>query len=426
MKTQKIENNNIANRFTPTRFGSAGALGMGLQAAEKFLLLQEGGAGLAHYKFVQNTGASVVPRVTFSRSPADFMETAFLELGEGVLVFYFPGLLGEKLFRKLHSRKLSQEAKSLVATPASELLKTGMNNADAAIHTKAAMPVKAAIALGCLAVPLLLFAQNYIKNLMTLKIFKQGNFEKIANLDKNADIDENLNKKVEKSAKKNILRAGLAYLGCLGLGALLVKKGQSSNALKNISEAILAPGTKFFKGTKKEGFFNKFFGLDFRNNNGKLSMGHGQLTASVAVAGLGYLGSSHDRGKQNFQETLFRFPIVGLYIVCGNELLEKGFKAALVKMGKCKDVLNKNREVTAFKDLKASAEIIAAKERIDSSAVYKRMLKQKTILTAVPLLFGIGVMGFFLAGSSVLFTKYRYKKEQAEKVAAKDNIVKNK
>ena len=182
--------------------------------------------------------------------------------------------------------------------------------------------------------------------------------------------------------------------------------------MQNISELIVAPGSKLFKNNqKKADFVNKYFSLDFADNNGKLALSKGQLTSCVLVGGAGYFGASKDRGKQNFLETLFRFPLVGFYIICGNELLEKGFRKLLYKNGKCRELINDKFEVPALKDLKD----IALKKGGNYDEVYKRLLKQKVLIAGVPLLFGIGVMGFFIAGSSNLFTKFRYNREQNKK-----------
>lgn len=244
---------------------------------------------------------------------------------------------------------------------------------------------------------------------MTLKVFNQGNFENIANLNKDNKEDKDFNARVEKSAKKNILKASGIYAGCLALGSLLAVRGNKSKALQNISELILAPGTKLFRNNKKKSdFLNRYFSLDFADNNGKLALSKGQLTSCVLVGGAGYFGASKDRGKQNFLETLFRFPLVGFYIICGNELLEKGFRKLLYKNNKCRDLINEQFEVPKLKDLKE----LAIKKGGDFDTVYKKLLKQKCMIAGIPLLFGIGVMGFFIAGSSNLFTKYRYNKEK--------------
>lgn len=402
MKTNNV--NNIS-------FTNAGNIGTGLKVASKIIGIQEGGAGLSNIRFIQDSATGLVPKAVFARSKADLGENTFLELSESVLVYYFPTILGEGIFRKLYSKKLPTDLKKQIATPAVDLLKA--NNP--AVNKKL-LPVKAALALSAFAIPLVEYTLNYFKNLMTLKVFNQSDFENIANLNKNKSENTEQAKKVENSAKKHIKLAAGIYSACLALSALLVKKGEISKSLQNISEMILAPGTKFFKNNKKKAdFFNKYFSLDFSDNNGKLALSRGQLTSCVLVGGAGYFGASKDRGKQNFLETLFRYPLVGFYIICGNELLEKGFRKFLYKNGKCKELINDKLEVPNLKDLRS----IAEKHGGDIDAMYKKLLKQKVLIAGLPLLFGIGVMGFFIAGTSNLFTKFRYNRDVKNKEQVK-------
>lgn len=150
-------------------------------------------------------------------------------------------------------------------------------------------------------------------------------------------------------------------------------------------------------------------------------MSKGQLTSCVTIGALGYFGAAKDRGKQNFLEVLYRMPIVGFYIICGNELLEKGFKKMLVKTGKCKETIGKNLEVPALKDLGALAEKLQKEKGGNYNDIYKKLLKQKTLISVVPLLFGIGVMGFFVAAVSRYFTQYRYDKDKKNNNEGKQN-----
>lgn len=402
MKTNNV--NNIS-------FTNAGNIGTGLKVASKIIGIQEGGAGLSNIRFIQDSATGLVPKAVFARSKADLGENTFLELSESVLVYYFPTILGEGIFRKLYSKKLPADLKKQIATPAVDLLK--VNNPSV---NKKLLPVKAALALSAFAIPLVEYTLNYFKNLMTLKVFKQSDFENIANLNKKKSENTEQAKKVENSAKKHIKLAAGIYSVCLALSALLIKKGENSKSLQNISEIILAPGTKFFKDNKKKAdFFNKYFSLDFADNNGKLALSRGQLTSCVLVGGAGYFGASKDRGKQNFLETLFRYPLVGFYIICGNELLEKGFRKFLYKNGKCKELINDKLEVPNLKDLRS----IAEKHGGDVDAMYKKLLKQKVLIAGLPLLFGIGVMGFFIAGTSNLFTKFRYNRDVKNKEQVK-------
>ena len=274
------------------------------------------------------------------------------------------------------------------------------------------MPAKAAIALSAMIIPLTEFTLNYFKNLFTLKTFKKADFNNIASLEKKEE-SKDYQKRVEKSAKKNILRAAGIFAGCLGLGALIAKRGQNSNALQGVSELILAPGTKFFKNNaKKRDFFNKYFSLDFAQQDGKLVLSKGQLTSCVLIGGAGYFGAAKDRGKQNFLETLFRYPLVGFYIITGSELFEKGFKRLLLKAGKCKETISKDFQTPSFEEIEVLAKKIAERKNTSYKEEFKRLTKQKVLIFSVPFLFSIGVMGFFVAGISNLFTKFRFNQEQ--------------
>ena len=389
-------------------------IGLGLNLAKKFISLQEGGAGLSHMRFIQDSATGLLPKAIFARSKADLVENSFLELAESALVYYGPGLIGEGIFRKIYSKNLPDNLKNKIATPAVDLLKNKSTD------NKKILPIKAAIALSSLSIPLVEYSLNYIKNLLTLKMFKQGDFNDIAKLDKNKAVNTNKNADVEKSAKRHIIASSAIFAACLGASALLYKKGENSKALQNFSEFILAPGNKL-KNQKLKDFANKYFSIDFANNNNKLTMSKGQLTSCVTIGALGYFGAAKDRGKQNFLEVLYRMPIVGFYIICGNELLEKGFKKMLVKTGKCKETIGKNLEVPALKDLGALAEKLQKEKGGNYNDIYKKLLKQKTLISGVPLLFGIGVMGFFVAAVSRYFTQYRYDKDKKNNNEGKQN-----
>ena len=377
-----------------------------LRAAAKFVNHNEQASGLSTSRFIQDTGTCLVPKATFARSKADLAENTFLELLESAVVYFLPAIIGENLSRKIFSKNLDINAKQLVAVSAEKLMsqKNALN--------KNVLPVKAAIALSALFMPLAVFTLNYFKNLMTLNVFKSGDFENIANLENKRE-DKSLQNRVRKSAHKNILKAALTFITSLGLGILISKKGANSKMLQNVSEAILAPGSKFFGNNKKaKAFFNKYFSLDFASQDGKLVLSKGQLTSCVFIGGAGYFGASKDRGKQNFLETLFRYPVVGFYVITGSELFEKGFKKLLKKAGKCKETINKDLEVPGFDKLGKLAKDLADKNKTSVEAEFKKLAKQKVLISGVPFLFSIGVMGFFVAGISNLFTRYRYNKDK--------------
>lgn len=380
-----------------------------LKPAAKFVRHKEQASGLTTTRFIQDVSTCLIPKAVFSRSLADLTENTFLEISEETLIYLAPAILGEKAARKIFSKGLDKNLQKEVATTGVELLEKASTNPLVKENNKKILPIKAAIALVAMAIPLTEYSLNYIKNLMTLKVFKKSDFKNIASLE-NAKEDKKQQEKVKNSAKKHIgLAAGL-YAGCLGLAGLLATKGKNSKILQNISEYIVAPGSKLFKNNPKmKNFVNKYLCMDFeRSNKGKLVLSKGQLTTCVLVGGCGYFGASADRGKENLKETATRFPIVALYVITGSELVEKGFTKLLHKMGKCKDLIGKDLKVPDFDDLGALAEKLSKERNRALNEEYKSLVKQKVLISGLPYLFAIGVMGFFVAGMTNYFTKKRY------------------
>lgn len=387
----------------------------------RFIHLQESEADLSAQRIGQELITNTLPKSLFARSFVDLCDNAFREILENIIVYLGPKFVGEKLFRKACSKGLNNNIKETIAKPAAELLKE--NN----VHNKTLMPVKAAIAVAAIAIPLAEYSLSYVKNLFTLKMFKQADFNNIANLNKNKKETSEHQEKVKQSAKKHIKIAGALFAGCLGFATLLATRGKNSNVLNHISEAILAPGSKFFKSkpgdspetikkiAEKAEFVNKYFGLDFRNKNGKLAISNGQVTACVVAGFFGYTGAAKDRGKQDYKEIMYRFPLVGFYAISGNELFTEGFKKFMKKKDKCKELfeaqaLNSDK-MPKLKELDTFAQKLAAKNGTTAEAEFKKLFKQKTTLIGVPVLFGFTVMGLFVAGCSRYFTQYRYNKD---------------
>ena len=383
-----------------------------LKRTTKFLAKQEQSESLSHIRFVQDTVTNLIPKATFARSFADLSENSFQEVGESVLVYYTPKLLGNGFFRPLYERGLDAAARQKISTPMTDLNKDASISAE---KLKEIKPIKAAIAASCLIIPLAEYSLCYLKNLFTLKVFHQADFNNIANLNKDKKkIEERARQeKVKRHAINNMLGAAAAFGGCLLTSLLLVKKGKSSNALQKLSDIILTPGSVFFKNNKKKAAaVNKYFSLDFRDDNGKLSLSHGQLTSCVLLGGAGYFGSSADRGKQNFLETLFRFPLVGFYVVTGSEMFERAFKKILRKKDSFKDTITNDLKVPDYKNLPELAQKLAEKNKATVETEFAKLCRQKALIAGVPFLFGMLFMGMFVAGVSRAFTQYRYNHEQ--------------
>ena len=378
-----------------------------LKPIARFLRHQESASGLSTTRYIQDVSTCLVPKAVFSRSIEDLTENTFLETSEEALIYLSPTLLGEYAARKAFSKGLSNDLKKEVAETGVELLKKGNKSVN-----KKVLPVKAAIALAATAIPLAEYSLNYIKNLMTLKLFNKSDFKNIASLETNKE-DKIQQEKVKQSAKKHIIGAASVYAGLLGLAGLIATKGKNSKILQKISEFIVTPGNKLFsKNEKAKNFANKYFNMDFNKSpKGKLVLSKGQLTTCVLVGGCGYFGASADRGKENLKETATRFPLVALYVITGSELVEKGFKGILHKFGKCKEVMNDKKEVVPFEKLGDLANKIAKEKGTTVEEEFKSLVKQKGLIFGLPYLFALGVMGFFVSGMTVRATKKRYEKE---------------
>ena len=389
-----------------------------LRPAARFLRHQESASGLSTTRYIQDVSTCLIPKAVFSRSIEDLTENTFLETSEEALIYLSPVLVGEHIARKGFSKNLPQNLKKDVAETGVNLIKKAEKDVLTKENNKKILPVKAAIALAATAIPLTEFSLNYIKNLMTLKLFKKSDFKNIASLESNTE-NKLHQEKVEKSAKKHITFAASLYAGLLGFAGLLATRGKNSKTLQKASEFIVAPGNKLFsKNEKARNFVNKYFNMDFnKSKNGKLVLSKGQLTTCVLVGGCGYFGASADRGKENLKETATRFPLVALYVITGSELVEKGFKNFLHKQGKCKDVMNDKKQVTPFEQLDKLAEKLAKEKGTTIEQEFKSLVKQKGLIFGLPYLFALGVMGFFVSGMTVRATKNRYRKEH-NKLAA--------
>lgn len=418
----------------------------------RFINLQESETDVEMQRIGQELITNTLPKSIFARSVVDLCDNAFREIFENIIVYLGPKFVGEKVFAKAYSSKLNKSLKEGAFIEAKNLLsdtKILPNDTKETIdakkrlqgfqeHNKTLMPVKAAIAVSALSIPLAEYALSYVKNLFTLKMFKQADFNNIANLNKEKVESDEHQQKVTKSAKKHIKLTGGLIAACLAFSALLVTKGKDSKALNHISEAVLAPGSKFFKpkaGDSKEvikkieeraAFFNKYFGLDFatkeiKNAKGevtsrRLAISKGQIVASVIAGFFGYTGAAKDRGKQDYKEILYRFPLVGLYAIVGNDLLVKGLENYMKKSPKYKELFDAQTQnggkMPKLNELGSFAEKLAAKNGTTVQSEFEKLLKQKKVLIGVPVLFGFTVMGLFVAGCSRYFTQYRYNKDK--------------
>ena len=401
-------------------------LGKGQKFLSKVIDLKEGDSGLSHSRFAQATLTNWFPKAIFSRSVADLSEVTFLEVMEGALFFYLPSIVGEHLSRrKIFNKFLPKDLHDSVSKPVTNIVKEGGKNA------QKLLPVKAAIVLSCAAIPAAEYGLSFAKNLFTLKVFKKADFTSVVSLDKSKKVDEKASQdRVEKSAKSHLKKvgifSGLTFASSLVLGTL----GQKSKGVAKACEYFLNPGAKLYKGLSKAGvksqklekFLNKYLNLDFaRKSDGGLALGHGQLAVTVLAGVKGYFDAAHDRGKLDVQEVATRVPIIALYTIFGSTLFDEGFKNLLYKNQKYTDILAKDEKTGEFKVAGLNELPEIAKRKVNSTdkqAIEKevqKLFKGKAVISLVPFLFSLGVVGALLSLVSRIWTQHRYNKLQAQK-----------
>lgn len=360
-------------------------LGKGQKLLAKMIDVKEGDSGLSHSRFVQNIVTQLGATLPFTRSLADASEKTFLEVFEGVIFCYLPVILGNTLAK-------------------SKMLNKNPNNPAS----------KAALVIGCTAVPAAGYAMSFAKNLFTLKVFNKSDFTNIVNLDKNKTESKEQQKKVEKSALSSIRNSAITAGVGLAAAVALASLGRNSKGANKFGEIFLNPGKKAYQYIEKQGkkvpnglknFLDSYGSLDFaRRSDGTLGLGKGQLGLTVTAAVCGYFGAAKDRGKLDFLETATRLPLVALYVIFGSELFDAGFKKYLHNRGKFAEILTKdpqgNLNVAKLQEIPAIAK--------KSGKEVGELFRGKATIAMVPFAFGMLVMGSFVALMSRLWTQHRF------------------
>ncbi len=417
---QSIKNSDVKFQYkkpAQTSFKGVGLSG-GVRFLDGFVKSQE---NLSVTRFIQDTTTNWLPKSALSRSKADFWEFSFLEFVESGLFYFAAPFFGEhlyrnRLFKSTSPKNLRSEIDKNLPKSLDELKNSKL---DKALKNRI-ITSKAGIVAACLAVPVLEYALSFAKNLFTLKVFKVSDFNNIANLNKDKKEDTAQQNKVETHAKKELKKAGILSAAGIAAGLALAAKGHKSNALVKFSEYLLEPGQKISNLLHKTGvnsrgvdnFLKEYLKLDFLNRNGKLALSKGQLAVICTTGLFGYSNAAKDRGKLDFYEVWTRVPLVVLYTIFGSSILDAGFKKILAKKGKFPELIKKDANgvinVPSRADLPKIAQNLSAKNNTSYEKELSRLIKQKSVITGVPYVFGLAVMGFTLTAITRLWTKYRY------------------
>lgn len=429
-------NNSIQQKKQNTSFKANGsflfqALDKSIKPLDSFIKMQE---NLSSTRFLQDTTTNWVPKAVFARSKADLAEMSFLEFLESGLFYFAPGLIGEfvsrrQVFSKFLPKESRKELNKHISKSVDKLLSNKELTNNGAV--KKIVPIKAAIVLSCICIPAAEYALSFAKNLFTLKVFKKADFNNIANLEKGQTEDKKHQEDVEKSAKQHIKKAGIISLAGLASAVTLATLGHKSDKLQKISKALLQPGATIYNGLEKVGvkskklqnFLKTYVNFDFDSNKGKLGLSKGQLAVTAISGFFGYNSAAKDRGRLDQLEVLTRVPLVVFYTIFGSALFENGFKHILHKNNIFPNLIEKSDdnilEVPSRKELPDRAIKLAKQNKTKVEDEFKKLIKGKATIIAVPFLFTLAFMGFALAGISRFWTQYRFNKSK------KDNELKN-
>ena len=72
-------------------------------------------------------------------------------------------------------------------------------------------------------------------------------------------------------------------------------------------------------------------------------------------------------------------------------------------------VQNRGFSSPSFKELETKAKELSIINKSNIKNEFKKLAGQKVLVSGVPYLFGIGIMGFFVAGMTNYFTRKRHK-----------------
>jgi len=341
------------------------------QALPSTVRLQESSMGASHIMFAQDTASVWAAKMTAMRSAIEGLETTFVELVESGLFYYTAPLVGHLLSRGLHAglekakinvkgaddyvhwREFGNHMDSIGRTVLgkvndenfkwnkelhkefTDLLKN--TNTKEARWARKLIGLKAGVIVGVFGALIGEYALNFAKNLLTLKIFKTGDFTDVANLtDRNLKKQDTKNHPTAVKARKRIKQSLVAALGIVGAGSALALSAAKGGRALNLALGILKKiprwssfdfnvGFKLF-GQHKAGSFaawreRVWFGKHAAGT-AVPTLGLGKLLkySVITLGGIGYLDASRDKLelKENFTRV---WCVVMPYLMFGHNIL---------------------------------------------------------------------------------------------------------
>lgn len=280
----------------------------GYRALAGLISHQEGQGGGPMMKFAQDTGVAWLPKAAVSRTSIEGIETTFLEFLESGMAYFLPFLGGPllgRLFQSVAGRQAGFDAK-LLTTPLADLEKRHTAQLDKVVPVKAAVILATIAGIGLMGESLV----NYGKNLMTAHFFHKDKFSDVVNLSQGQMPHDPANSPQVQKSRRRLKQVAMVFGGLLAGSAGLARFGHQ---LPAAAKRALREGVRRFD-------------FDFSKGS-RYSIGRGLLGGIMLTSMIPYLDSARDKYER--METLCRLPVVFLYLLFGQEWLQKGLRNSM-------------------------------------------------------------------------------------------------
>lgn len=372
-------------RNTKNEVGKAGGL---KRFFANFSAMEESPVGASVILFIQDTMAVWLPKMMVVRSLAEGIEATFLEFVESALFYFTAPMLGQHVFSHWMHKKLGNNHKGTpdyvkrvdIAQSMEKLNNqvnleklakewtTGLGATTAGKQMKKIIAMKFGTILATMSVVTLEYSLSFVKNLLTLGLFKTGDFNEVANLNtdnhfKNKEELEADNRTRRKSIRRVVQGLGVAT-AFMASGLVVARNGGKSKWLFNRGRKLLTgfrlPDKKwlgafrdtqwgadfsysrvfkrkgsgikgwFKKGPKKPNYKMEEVAKNAAVKSGgkqekliaKFGLSNAQKFFIIGVGGLSYLDAT--RNRLEFVETAARVWLVTVpYLTVINDMIKK-------------------------------------------------------------------------------------------------------
>jgi hypothetical protein len=368
------------------------AVGQSIVQAERF----PNHDGYAWGVMAQDVALSWGSKLFTLKSPTDFFEVTCNEAMENSVLYFGIPLMGNVILRKGLSLIAGLQADE-IRQPLHQIVQMAKPMQAKVLASRAALIIGAvgAMSLGAE------YAMPFIKNLLTLKLFKKSSYTNILNLSPDQANSKKQAEAVEKKAWHRIRIAGLMGLASLATAASLALIARSGKA-----DLLLKPLLNFVKFAD--------FNVNLQSN--KLSMSQVQMGAFMAAAFVSYCDAARETIER--KEIAGRLGVVLPALLFGDQILTtlfnipKNLPAQLVHV----DPVTMKRTLKGLFETSATLLKTMAPEKALEEIQPLLMAHLKQI--ALPKVLSVVFAGILMNVVARAFSQYNFNQQEKAKQAA--------